>query len=80
MSRGLGDVYKRQVVGLYVPPPGGHGVLDPRQTNRPGKKYREEALWDDGGNTGEKIEVTEVKKTGARIPINPCPCFFPVLI
>ena len=74
------DKKAAQVVGLYVPPPGGHGVLDPRQTNRPGKKYREEALWDDGGNTGEKIEVTEVKKTGARIPINPCPCFFPVLI
>ena len=46
----------------YWPPPGGHGVLDHRQTNRTGKKYREEALWDGSGNAGEKIEVTEVKK------------------
>lgn len=49
-------------MGLYAPPPGGHGVLDPRQTNRLGKKYREEALWDGSGNAGEKIEITEVKK------------------
>ena len=48
--------------GLYAPPPGGHRVLDPRQTNRTGKKYREETLWDAGGDAGEKIEVTEVKK------------------
>ena len=49
------DKETTQVVGLYAPPPGGHGILDHRQTNRTGKKYREEALWDAGGNAGEKM-------------------------
>lgn len=44
-------------MGLYAPPPGGHGILDHRQTNRPGKKYREEALWDGSGNAGEKMRA-----------------------
>ena len=42
---GKADKKAAQVVGLYAPPPGGHRVLDHRQTNRTGKKYREEALW-----------------------------------
>ena len=49
------DKEAAQAVGLYAPPPGGHGVLDHRQTNRTGKKYREEALWDGGGDAGEKM-------------------------
>ena len=39
-------------MGLYAPPPGDHGVLDHRQTNRTGTEYGEEALWDGGGNAG----------------------------
>ena len=46
------DKNAAQAVGLYAPPPGGHGVLDPRQTNRTGKKYCEEALWDGSGSAG----------------------------
>ena len=42
-------------MGLYAPPLGGYGVLDHRQTNRPGKKYGEETLWDAGGNAGESV-------------------------
>ena len=49
------DQETAQAVGLYAPPPGGHGVFDPRQTNRPGKKYREETLWDDGSNTEGRL-------------------------
>ena len=49
------DQETAQAVGLYAPPPGGHGVLDPRQTNRTGKKYREEALWDGSGSAGESV-------------------------
>lgn len=49
------DKKAAQAVGLYAPPPGGHGVLDHRQTNRTGKKYREEALWDGSGNAGESV-------------------------
>ena len=49
------DKEAAQAVGLYAPPPGGHGVLDHRQTNRTGTEYGEEALWDAGGNAGEKI-------------------------
>ncbi len=44
-----------QAVGLYAPPPGGHGVLDPRQTNRPGTEYGEEALWDGSGDAGKSV-------------------------
>ena len=43
-----------QAVGLYAPPPGDYGVLHPRQANRIGTKYGEEALWGDGGDAGEK--------------------------
>lgn len=46
-----------QAVGLYAPSPGGHGVLDHRQTNRTGTEYGEETLWDAGGNAGEEIET-----------------------
>lgn len=49
------DKNAAQVVGLYAPPSGGHGVLDYRQTNRTGKKYREEALWDGSGSAGESV-------------------------
>ena len=54
---GKADKEAAQAVGLYAPPPGGHGILDHRQTNRPGTKYGEEALWDGSGNAGEKIEM-----------------------
>lgn len=49
------DKKAAQAVGLYAPPPGGHRVLDHRQTNRTGKKYREEALWDGGGDAWESV-------------------------
>ena len=42
---------------LYAPSPGGHGVLDSRQTNRTGEKYREEALWDGSGSAGENVGI-----------------------
>ena len=48
------DKETAQAVGLYAPPPGGHRVLDHRQTNRPGTEYGEEALWDDGGDADTK--------------------------
>lgn len=57
-SAGKADQETAQAVGLYAPPPGGHGVLDHRQTNRTGKKYREDALWDAGDNAGKKIKTT----------------------
>ncbi len=38
------DKETAQAMGLYASPPGGHGVLDPRQTNRTGTEYGEEAL------------------------------------
>ena len=44
-------------MGLYAPPPGGHRVLDPRQTNRPVAEYSEEALWGGSGNAGEKMRA-----------------------
>lgn len=44
-------------MGLYAPPPGGHGVLDPRQTNRPGKEYSKEALWDDERADRERLDM-----------------------
>ena len=53
-SAGKADQNTAQAVGLYAPPPGGHGVLDHRQTNRTGKKYREEALWDDERDAGTR--------------------------
>ena len=49
------DQETAQAVGLYALPPGGHRVLDPRQTNRPGTEYGEEALWGGSGNVGEKM-------------------------
>ena len=51
------DKKTAQAVGLYAPPPGGHGVLDPRQTNRTGKKYREEALWDGSGDAWGNVRI-----------------------
>ena len=48
------DQETAQAMGLYAPPPGGHGILDHRQTNRTGKKYREEALWDDERDAGTR--------------------------
>lgn len=52
---GKADKKTAQAVGLYAPPPGGHRILDHRQTNRTGKKYREETLWDDGSNTEGRL-------------------------
>lgn len=52
------DKETTQVVGLYAPPPGGHGVLNHRQTNRPVTEYGEETLWDGGGSAGEKIALS----------------------
>ena len=49
------DKKAAQAVGLYAPPPGGHRVLDPRQTNRPVAEYSEEALWGGGGNTEGRL-------------------------
>ena len=48
------DKNAAQVVGLYAPPPGGHGVLDHRQTNRTVTEYGEEALWDDERDAGTR--------------------------
>ena len=55
---GKADKKTAQAVGLYAPPPGDHGVLDHRQTNRIGEEYGEEALWDGSGNAGKKIKTT----------------------
>ncbi len=52
---GKADQETAQAMGLYALPPGGHRVLDPRQTNRPGTEYGEKALWDDSGNAGESV-------------------------
>ena len=49
------DQETAQAVGLYAPPPGGHGILDHRQTNRTGKEYGKEALWNDGRYTRESV-------------------------
>lgn len=49
------DQETAQAVGLYAPPPGGHRVLDHRQTNRTGTEYGEETLWNAGGNAGESV-------------------------
>lgn len=56
-SAGKADKKTAQAVGLYAPPPGGHGVLHTRQTNRTGKKYREEALWDDERADRERLDM-----------------------
>ena len=56
-SAGKADKKAAQAVGLYAPPPGGHGVLDHRQTNRTGKKYREETRWGGSGDAGEKMRA-----------------------
>ena len=47
------DKKAAQAVGLYAPPPGGHGVLHHCQTNWAGEEYGEEALWDDERDAGE---------------------------
>ena len=52
---GKADKKAAQAVGLYAPPPGGHGVLHHRQTNRTGTEYGEETLWDDGSNTEGRL-------------------------
>ena len=53
-SAGKADQNTAQAVGLYASPPRGHGVLDPRQTNRPVTEYGEEALWDDERDAGTR--------------------------
>ena len=52
---GKADQETAQAVGLYALTPGGHGILDHRQTNRPVTEYGEEALWGGSGNVGEKM-------------------------
>ena len=54
-SAGKADKKAAQAVGLYAPPPGGHGILDYRQTNRTGEEYGEETLWDAGGNAEGRL-------------------------
>ena len=54
---GKADKETAQAMELYAPPPGGHGVRNPCQTNRTGKEYGEETLWDGDGNAGEEIET-----------------------
>ena len=54
---GKADKKAAPVVGLYASPPGGHGVLDHRQTNRPVTEYGEEALWDGGRDAWEKMRA-----------------------
>ena len=51
---GKADKETAQAVGLYAPPPGGHRVLNHRQTNRTGTEYGEEALWDDERDAGTR--------------------------
>ena len=51
------DKNAAQVVGLYAPPPGGHGVLNHRQTNWTGTEYGEETLWDGDGNAGGNVGI-----------------------
>ena len=58
------DEEAAQAMGLYAPPPGGHGVLDSRQTNRTGEEYGEETLWDDGGNAGKSVNIPLYKMIG----------------
>ena len=54
-SAGKADQETAQAMGLYASPPKGHGVRHHRQTNRAGKEYSEEALWNDVGNAGESV-------------------------
>lgn len=54
-SAGKADKKAAQAVGLYAPPPGGHGILDHRQTNRTGTEYGKEALWGDSGDAGPYV-------------------------
>lgn len=54
---GKTDKKTAQAVGLYAPPSGGHGVLDHRQTNRAGKEYSKEALWDDERADRERLDM-----------------------
>ena len=54
---GKADKEAAQAVGLYAPPPGGHGILDHRQTNRAGKEYSKEALWDDERADRERLDM-----------------------
>ena len=79
-SAGKADKETAQAVGLYAPPPGGHGVLDSRQTNRTGTEYGEETLWDGDGNAGEKIEITEVQEQRRRGLIGIIASVLPVLL
>ena len=51
------DKKAAQVVGLYAPPPRGHGVLDHRQTNWTGTEYGEEALRSSGSNVGGRQRI-----------------------
>ncbi len=41
----------------HAPTPAGHGVLDPRRTNRTGTEYGEEALWDGGRDAGGNVGI-----------------------
>ena len=63
------DQETAQAMGLHALPPGDHGVLHPRQANRPGAEYGEEALWDGGrdagGNVG--IEAKDPSYAGPRV-------------
>ena len=49
---GKADQEAAQAMGLYASTSRGHGVLDPRQTNRFGTEYGEKILWDAGGDAG----------------------------
>ena len=61
------DKNAAQVVGLYAPPPGGHGVLDHRQTNRTGTEYgplKDRTEY----TTGESIDIIdEVSEMGVEM-------------
>ena len=67
---GKADKEAAQAVGLYAPPPGGHGVLDHRQTNRTGKKYGQEALWGGSGNAGENNDTLNKSADGYKSVVN----------
>lgn len=54
---GKADKEAAQAVGLYAPPPGGHGVLYPCQTNRTGTEYGKEALWGGSGDAGGNVGI-----------------------
>lgn len=67
---GKADQETAQAVGLYASPPGGHGVLDHRQTNRPGAEYCEEALWGGSGNAGENNDTLNKSADGYKSVVN----------